>query len=49
MSQVFDLSQPEQLLSGMREARMALGRGEVIVLPTDTVYGIAADDSIPMR
>lgn len=43
MSQVFDLSQPEQLLSGMREARMALGRGEVIVLPTDTVYGIAAD------
>ncbi|WP_311476808.1 L-threonylcarbamoyladenylate synthase [uncultured Gulosibacter sp.] len=43
MSEVFDLSQPEQLLSGMREARMALGRGEVIVMPTDTVYGIAAD------
>lgn len=27
----------------MRHARQAIGRGELIVLPTDTVYGIAAD------
>lgn len=43
MTQVYDLSQADQLLAGMREARMALGRGETIVMPTDTVYGIAAD------
>ncbi len=27
----------------MRHARQALGRGQLAVLPTDTVYGIAAD------
>jgi tRNA threonylcarbamoyl adenosine modification protein (Sua5/YciO/YrdC/YwlC family) len=27
----------------MRQARVALGRGELVVLPTDTVYGIAVD------
>ncbi len=27
----------------MRLARAALGRGELVVLPTDTVYGVAAD------
>ena len=32
-----------QLLPGMRQARQAIGRGELVVIPTDTVYGIAAD------
>lgn len=27
----------------MRSARQAIGRGELIVMPTDTVYGVAAD------
>ena len=27
----------------MRLAKVALGRGEVVVVPTDTVYGIAGD------
>jgi tRNA threonylcarbamoyl adenosine modification protein (Sua5/YciO/YrdC/YwlC family) len=27
----------------MRQARQAIGRGELVVLPTDTVYGVAAD------
>jgi tRNA threonylcarbamoyl adenosine modification protein (Sua5/YciO/YrdC/YwlC family) len=27
----------------MRHARQAIGRGELVVLPTDTVYGVAAD------
>jgi tRNA threonylcarbamoyl adenosine modification protein (Sua5/YciO/YrdC/YwlC family) len=27
----------------MRQAKLAIGRGELIVLPTDTVYGIGAD------
>lgn len=43
MSSVFDCRDEAQLLPGMRQARQAIGRGEVIVLPTDTVYGIAAD------
>ena len=43
MSDVFDCRDPEQLLPGMRRARQAIGRGELVVLPTDTVYGVAAD------
>ncbi|HYP74118.1 MAG TPA: threonylcarbamoyl-AMP synthase, partial [Microbacterium sp.] len=43
MSDVFDCRDAEQLLPGMRRARQAIGRGELVVLPTDTVYGIAAD------
>jgi tRNA threonylcarbamoyl adenosine modification protein (Sua5/YciO/YrdC/YwlC family) len=27
----------------MRQAKLAIGRGELVVLPTDTVYGIGAD------
>ncbi len=43
MSPVFDCRDEAQVLTGMRHARQAIGRGELIVLPTDTVYGIAAD------
>ncbi len=43
MSPVFDCRDPEQLLPGMRQARQAIGRGELVVMPTDTVYGVAAD------
>jgi len=43
MSSVFDCRDEAQLLAGMRQARQAIGRGELVVLPTDTVYGIAAD------
>lgn len=43
MSQVFDCSEQDQLLAGMRRARHAIARGELIVVPTDTVYGVAAD------
>ena len=42
MSPVFDCRDQAELLPGMRQARQAIGRGELIVLPTDTVYGIAA-------
>lgn len=31
------------MLTGMRGARHAIARGELIVMPTDTVYGVAAD------
>ncbi|PDQ35598.1 MAG: threonylcarbamoyl-AMP synthase [Candidatus Lumbricidophila eiseniae] len=43
MVAIYDCSVDAQLLEGMRLARGALGRGELVVLPTDTVYGIAAD------
>ena len=42
-----DTSVPEQLLTGMRLARGAIGRGELVVIPTDTVYGVAADAFTP--
>lgn len=47
MADVYDCSDSSQLLSGTRSARQALGRGQVIVMPTDTVYGIAADAFTP--
>ena len=31
----------------MRQARLAIGRGELVVLPTDTVYGVGADAFSP--
>lgn len=43
MTEIFDCNVPAELLSGMRLARSAIGRGELVVIPTDTVYGIAAD------
>lgn len=43
MSSVFDCRDEAELLAGMRRARQAIGRGELVVLPTDTVYGVAAD------
>ncbi|GAB3617832.1 L-threonylcarbamoyladenylate synthase [Okibacterium endophyticum] len=47
MSRIFDCSVNEQLLSGMRLARGAVARGELVVIPTDTVYGVAADAFSP--
>jgi L-threonylcarbamoyladenylate synthase len=43
MATRYDCSDPDGLLTGMRLARAALGRGELVVVPTDTVYGVAAD------
>src|SRR6478752_8513031 len=43
MSPIYDCRDEAQLLSGMRQARQAIGRGELVVIPTDTVYGVAAD------
>ncbi|HEU0183612.1 MAG TPA: threonylcarbamoyl-AMP synthase, partial [Agromyces mariniharenae] len=43
MTSIYDCSVDSQLLTGMRLARGAIGRGELVVIPTDTVYGVAAD------
>lgn len=47
MAEVYDCSESSQLLTGTRMARQAIGRGELIVMPTDTVYGVAADAFTP--
>ncbi|WP_210508672.1 L-threonylcarbamoyladenylate synthase [Naasia sp. SYSU D00057] len=47
MARIFDCSAESELLPGMRLARGAIGRGELVVLPTDTVYGVAADAFSP--
>ena len=47
MSRVYDCSVDSQLLTGMRLARQAIARGELVVIPTDTVYGVAADAFTP--
>lgn len=44
---LYDTSIPDELLTGMRLARAAIGRGELVVLPTDTVYGVGADAFSP--
>ncbi|WP_447912566.1 L-threonylcarbamoyladenylate synthase [Microbacterium phyllosphaerae] len=47
MSSIFDCGDESELLAGMRHARQAIARGELIVMPTDTVYGVAADAFSP--
>jgi L-threonylcarbamoyladenylate synthase len=43
----FDCTDPEQRTVGLMEAAAAVRRGELVVLPTDTVYGIGADAFTP--
>ncbi|GGF25657.1 L-threonylcarbamoyladenylate synthase [Subtercola lobariae] len=43
MAAIYDCTVPAELLAGMRLSRAAIGRGELVVIPTDTVYGLAAD------
>ena len=47
MSVVFDCSDPYQREAGLTAASTALSRGELVLLPTDTVYGVAADAFTP--
>ncbi|MEV4889321.1 L-threonylcarbamoyladenylate synthase [Nonomuraea sp. NPDC050547] len=43
MGRRFDCSDADQKAEGLTEAANAVRRGELVVLPTDTVYGIGAD------
>ncbi|WP_449277595.1 L-threonylcarbamoyladenylate synthase [Leucobacter sp. GX24907] len=47
MVEFYDCAESAQLLKGTRSARQAIGRGELVVMPTDTVYGVAADAFSP--
>ena len=42
-NRIYDCSLDTDLLTGMRFAKVSLGRNELVVFPTDTVYGIASD------
>jgi tRNA threonylcarbamoyl adenosine modification protein (Sua5/YciO/YrdC/YwlC family) len=43
LERIYDCSLDTDLLTGMRLAKAALGRKELAVVPTDTVYGLACD------
>lgn len=47
MSRRFDCAVPDDRGEGLRAAAAAIARGELVVLPTDTVYGVAADAFTP--
>src|SRR3954466_1521611 len=43
MSEVFDCTTPDGLAAGIEAAARAVQAGQIVVLPTDTVYGIGCD------
>ena len=43
VERIYDCSLDTDLLTGMRLAKVSLGRKGLVVLPTDTVYGLACD------
>jgi len=43
MTRIYNCSVESEYTAGMRLARAAIGRGALVVIPTDTVYGVAAD------
>jgi L-threonylcarbamoyladenylate synthase len=47
VSRRYDCSDPMERTRGIAEAVSAVRRGELVVLPTDTVYGIGADAFTP--
>ena len=47
MSRTYDCAYAEERADGVRLGAAALQRGELVVLPTDTVYGVAADAFSP--
>jgi len=47
MSNLFDCAVDTDLLTGMRLAKIAIAREQLVVIPTDTVYGLAADAFSP--
>jgi tRNA threonylcarbamoyl adenosine modification protein (Sua5/YciO/YrdC/YwlC family) len=43
----YDCTDPEARAAGLDAAVTAIGAGELVLLPTDTVYGVAADAFTP--
>ena len=47
MSATYDCADPASRAEGLKAAGLALRNGELVVLPTDTLYGIGADAFYP--
>jgi tRNA threonylcarbamoyl adenosine modification protein (Sua5/YciO/YrdC/YwlC family) len=47
LTRTYDCSNDEEREEGLEEAAGAVRRGELVVLPTDTVYGVGADAFSP--
>jgi L-threonylcarbamoyladenylate synthase len=47
LSSIFDMRDPALRHAGIRTAAAALARGELVGMPTETVYGLAADATNP--
>jgi L-threonylcarbamoyladenylate synthase len=47
VADLYDCSDPETRSAGLDAAAAAIGRGELVLMPTDTVYGVAADAFTP--
>src|SRR4051812_10282705 len=47
VADVFDCSDPDARSAGLDAAAFAIGAGDLVLLPTDTVYGVAADAFSP--
>jgi len=47
VADLYDCSDPDQRDAGLDAASAAIGRGELVLVPTDTVYGVAADAFLP--
>ena len=47
MSRLFRCDDPAERAAGLDLAAIAVARGELVVLPTDTVYGVGCDAFAP--
>jgi L-threonylcarbamoyladenylate synthase len=47
VAQTYDCTDPEARTTGLDAAAAALAAGQLVLLPTDTVYGVAADAFSP--
>jgi L-threonylcarbamoyladenylate synthase len=47
VADLYDCSDPDQRDTGLTAAALALSRGDLVLTPTDTVYGVAADAFTP--
>jgi tRNA threonylcarbamoyl adenosine modification protein (Sua5/YciO/YrdC/YwlC family) len=47
VADLYDCTDPEQRAAGLDAAAAAIARGQLVLLPTDTVYGVGADAFSP--
>lgn len=47
VADAYDCSDPDARAAGLDAAAAAIARGELVLMPTDTVYGVAADAFTP--